>query len=425
MVRLAQCASFQEGYVNPSQREPSYFGDDYKWLRATDLNDGFVFNTGRGLSKKGFASAGKSALLFEPNTLAISKSGTIGRVGILKDYMCGNRAVINIKVNHDCDTRFIFYTLLLKRPEIETLAEGSVQKNLYVSSLGRLEVGLPAFHVQRQVAEMLGSLDDRIALLRETNATLEAIAQALFKSWFVDFDPVRAKQQGLTPEGMDEATAALFPDSFEDTRDGNAPHGWACATLGDVTSYLNRGISPKYAEDGVLVLNQKCIRDFIVDTNKARRHDALQKGVDGRTLQLGDVLVNSTGVGTLGRVAQVLALEEQVIVDSHVTVVRAGSALSWNYLGLAMMRKQPEIEALGEGTTGQTELSRGKLEALKLLVPPKSVLEAFDDVTLPLRNQFAANLAKIQTLATLRDTLLPRLVAGRLRVPEAILEEVA
>jgi len=143
-VKLHECATFQEGYVNPSQGVSEYFGNEVKWLRAVDLNDAFVWKTSRRLSKKGFESAGKAALLFEPDTLAISKSGTIGRLGILKDYMCGNRAVINIRPNrHKCDTRFIFYSLLIRRSEIETRAVGSVQPNLYCSALGDIEIGIP------------------------------------------------------------------------------------------------------------------------------------------------------------------------------------------------------------------------------------------------------------------------------------------
>ena len=133
-VRLAECASFQEGYVNPSQKKEEYFDGPIKWLRAVDLNDGFVFETTRTLSEIGFESAGKSALLFKPGTLAISKSGTIGRVGILQDYMCGNRAVINIAVNEQiCSTRFIFHVLKKNRHYFENMATGSVQKNMYTS----------------------------------------------------------------------------------------------------------------------------------------------------------------------------------------------------------------------------------------------------------------------------------------------------
>lgn len=160
--------------------------------------------------------------------------------------------------------------------------------------------------------------------------------------------------------------------------------------------------------------------------SKARRHGDGQRGINGRELRIGDLLVNSTGVGTLGRVAQALTLDEPTIVDSHVTVVRAGDRLSWNYLGLAMMRRQAEIEELGEGTTGQTELNRSKLAGLAFVVPPRKVLEAFDASTLPLRMRLAVNSHQAQTLATIRDTLLPRLVSGQLRLSEALIEmEVA
>ena len=201
------------------------------------------------------------------------------------------------------------------------------------------------------------------------------------------------------------------------------PRGWSFSKLADVCTYLNRGISPKYVEDGgILVLNQKCVRDFSVDYTKGRRHDPVQRKVEGRHLSLGDVLVNSTGVGTLGRVAQVLDLPEPAIVDSHVTVVRAGERLSWPYLGQWMTRKQPEIEAMGEGSTGQTELSRAKLGELMVLVPTSSLLATFDSLVEPLKLRISLNERKSGTLATLRDTLLPRLISGQLRLPDALAE---
>ena len=243
----------------------------------------------------------------------------------------------------------------------------------------------------------------------------------------MDFDPVHAKQQGREPESTDTITALLFPDSFEESELGLVPTGWKVGTLGRNTT-INRGISPKYLDQGgVLVINQKCIRNYILDSSKARRHDSTQKKIGGKELIVGDVLVNSTGVGTLGRVAQVLTLDEVTIVDSHVTVVRTDENMTWNYLGLSMMRRQAEIENLGEGTTGQTELSRGKLAGLKLVIPPKSLLLAFDDTSLPMRKRFAVNLKQAETLTSLRDTLLPRLISGQLRLPdaEALVEEAA
>jgi len=314
--------------------------------------------------------------------------------------------------------RFAYY--LLQTLDLASFNSGSAQPSLNRNFLYSIPLKIPTRLEQDGIVALLSALDDRITLLRETNATLEGIAQALFKSWFVDFDPVRAKMEGRAPEGMDEATAALFPDGLEDSELGLVPKGWQIGMLGKHANYLSRGISPKYVEDGgVLVINQKCIRDFTLDLSKARRHDPVQRKIDGRELHKGDVLVNSTGVGTLGRVAQVLKLDQPAIVDSHVTVVRAGPSLTWNYLGLSTMRRQPEIEAMGEGSTGQTELSRGKLALLDLVIPTARVLQAFDEIVVPLRERFAANLEKAQTLATLRDTLLPRLISGQLRLPQA------
>jgi len=371
-----------------------------------------------------------------PGDLIFTAAGTIGQVGLIpakpiyKKYIISNK---QLRARLDIERvlplfAYYWFTSPIMVAMIQSRNTGSTIPLINLSVLKSLPIPLPPLTIQLEIANFLGALDDRITLLRETNATLEAIAQAMFKSWFIDFDPVRAKQEGREPEGMDAATAALFPSNFEESELGLVPTGWRVGNLGDNTIYLNRGISPKYLEcGGILVINQKCIRDFILDLEKSRRHDIAQRKIDGRELLIGDVLVNSTGVGTLGRVAQVLSIDEPMIVDSHVTVVRAGDNLTWNYLGLSMMQRQSEIEDLGEGTTGQTELSRMKLAILKLVLPPQTVLNKFDQITLPLRQKFSDNLKQAQTLATLRDTLLPRLISGQLRLPEAdaIIEKAA
>ena len=116
------------------------------------------------------------------------------------------------------------------------------------------------------------------------------------------------------------------------------------------------------------------------------------------------------------------SIDEATIVDSHITVVRAGERVTWNFLGLAMMRRQAEIEGLGEGSTGQTELSRGKLASLPFVVPPEPVLRMFDAATLSLRMRMSTNAHQAQALVAIRDTLLPRLISGQIRLPEAIAE---
>ena len=140
---LSNLCDFQEGYVNPPQTHPEYFDGEVKWLRAVDINESFIIETSRTLTKAGFESAKKSALLFEPNTIAISKSGTIGRLGIIADYMCGNRAVINIAPHDTNMLAFIYCFLKGKQREFPDMAVGSVQKNLYVSLLEPLTVFMP------------------------------------------------------------------------------------------------------------------------------------------------------------------------------------------------------------------------------------------------------------------------------------------
>jgi type I restriction enzyme, S subunit len=333
--------------------------------------------------------------------------------------------------------------------QLQGRASGSTVTGIKQSELRKLRLTFPSLKEQQRVAGILGSLDDKIDVNRRINQTLEAMAQAIFKSWFVDFDPVKAKiaakaeggdplRAGMTAiSGKQDAeldtlppdqfaplaaTAALFPDEMDESELGEIPKGWHPSTLGEQCVYLNRGISPKYIDEGgVLVLNQKCIRDFSLDPSKGRRHDLNQRNVSGRELQIGDVLVNSTGVGTLGRVAQVLRLNEPTIVDSHVTVVRSGSKLNSAYLGQWFVTKQPDIEAMGEGSTGQTELSRGKLASMSILVPNLAVLRAFATAVAPMQSLMSNRNRESLGLQETRDALLPLLLSGELN-PSGALE---
>jgi type I restriction enzyme S subunit len=399
--------------------------DGFPLLTAKAVNDGRIdFDAAQKLNKE------KAALLkygfIQPNDVLLSHNATVGRVAVVPDFR--GSALIGTSLTYfrldesKLLPRYLaaFFEGRDFQNQLSAVMGLSTRNQVPITAQRLLEVEVPCLQEQQKISDFVSLIDDRITLLRETNTTLEAIAQALFKSWFVDFDPVHAKMQGRPPEGMDEATAALFPDSFEESELGSVPKGWRFERLGDVSSYLNRGISPKYLEEGgVLVVNQKCIRDFSVDYTKARRHDSTQRKIDGRLLEVGDILVNSTGVGTLGRVAQVLALVEETIVDSHVTVVRSGEKLSWPYLGQWMVRQQPNIEAMGEGSTGQTELARSKLAVLPILVPSVVVLTAFDALVKSLKERVAVNETCVSELAKLRDTLLPRLISGQLRIGEA------
>lgn len=339
-------------------------------------------------ARRGVQAAGLSALV-EPQ-----HDGWLGGTGIIRLRLPATAV----------DAAFLSFVLSTERTYdwIRQHAIGATMPNLNEGVVRGVPVTLPPLDEQRRIAAVLGALDDKIELNRKMNQTLEQMAQAIFKSWFIDFD-------GHDPADMVESELGLIPT------------GWRVARLAELTSVLNRGISPSYVESGgVLVLNQKCVRGQAVSLSPARRHDPTRRSVDGREIQAGDVLVNSTGVGTLGRVAMVPDLPETAIVDSHVTVVRAAiDRVQPLYLGVALCLREAEIAGLGEGSTGQTELSRTRLGQLSVLVPPQADQARFVESAAPLRARIEMNERQGVTLTTLRDTLLPKLISGEIRVPDA------
>lgn len=315
----------------------------------------------------------------------------------------------------ELDMRWLYYAMIYHK--LGEIDDGSPIPSTTRAAVYPRELEVPEFDEQKAIGAVLGSLDDKIELNQRMNDTLEAMVRTIFKSWFADFDPVRAKMEGRD-SGLLADVTALFPDFMDD--ESGVPDGWRYAPLSELASELRRGIAPKYVEQGgVCVVNQRCIRDRRVSFDASRRHDVQQRAIDGRELKVGDILVNSTGVGTLGRVGQVWALMETTVADSHVTVVRARKGISRIYLGQNLMSREAEIEALGEGSTGQTELSRTRLSDLQILAPPSPVVDAFDKFADPVLKRITANDEESRTLASLRALLLPKLISGEVGIGDA------
>jgi type I restriction enzyme S subunit len=310
---------------------------------------------------------------------------------------------------------------------------------------------LPDLPHQINISKILSSIDDKIHLNTQINKTLEEMAQAIFKSWFVDFDPVKAKMAALASggtvrdaelaamsviSGKDkdalalfekenpdvykelEETVALFPAGMEDSELGEIPEGWEVDFLKNCCTAIHRGISPKYTEEnGIIIINQKCIRDHSIDFSFTKYNDPQKRKIDGREIKVGDVLVNSTGVGTLGRIAPVRFLPETAVVDSHVTVVRADeNKISSSYLEGLMTKNESYIEANGAGSTGQTELKRQVLEEIKFPRPTvelSMVYEKFASIT---SKQLSMLAQQQKILAEIRDAILPKLLSSAIDI---------
>jgi type I restriction enzyme, S subunit len=400
-MKFKDFCTFKEGYVNPSQKIASYFDGPIKWLRATDLNNSYVYNTSRTLTEEGFKSAGKSSILFKPDTIAISKSGTIGRIGILKDYMCGNRAIINIEVNQEkMNLRYVFYWLLNEQNYIQNLAVGSVQKNLYISVLEQLEIADRPLREQKAIADILSALDDKIELNNQINKNLEEMAQAIFKSWFIDFEP--------------------FQDGeFVESELGLIPKGWEVKQIGNVCTVVGGG-TPKtkvaeYWEGGDILwatpsdmTSKNC--PVIYNTSRKITQEGLNNSA-AKLLPSGSVIMTSRA--TIGYSA--ITMKELCTNQGFINVV-CNKDISSYYMLFYLKHSKDKIIGLANGSTF-LEISRKVFKEIDIVVPPKHILEKFNEIVEPIIQSIYQFEVEIQKLTNLRDTLLPKLMSGEIRVP--------
>jgi type I restriction enzyme S subunit len=297
------------------------------------------------------------------------------------------------------------------RHHVVASATGSTVKHTAPSRICDFKFQLPPLSEQTQIASILSALDDRITLLRETNATLEAIAQALFKSWFVDFDPVRAKQEGRAPEGMSDATAALFPDGFEESELDLVPKGWRYSTVGE-SFILTMGQSPPgdtYNEtrDGLPFYQGRTDFGFRFPSQR------VYCTAPTRIAEPGDTLVSVRApVGDVNMALEKCCLGRGVAGLRHIR-----GCNSFAFYTLKGLRARFDLFD-SEGTVFGS-INKKDFRGLPVLSPSDDVLFAFDDIATPIDRRVIENEEQIRTLAALRDTLLPRLISGQLRLPEA------
>ena len=348
--------------------------------------------------------------------LVVCEGGEPGRCALWKDQVPGMRiqkALHRVRINSDHNNEFSYYRLLLagKRGELAKYFIGSTIKHLTGIGLKQVAFEFPTLKAQQKIAAVLSALDAKIDCNNRINAELEAMAKALYDYWFVQFDFPDANGKPYKSSGGKMV--------YNSTLKREIPAGWSDDALSNVTSLIRRGLSPTYVElGGTSVLNQKCIRDQKIIFLEARRHAAVIEAKDDRLLQHLDVLINSTGVGTLGRVAFVKRLNEKyTTVDSHVTIVRANiKRIHPDYLTWTMLRFQPAIEAAANGSTGQVELSKSFLEELKIVVPNATLQSRFSAFVSPLAKVMAAKEKEVEHLTQLRDWLLPLLMNGQVTV---------
>ena len=394
------------GVVKPGEE------GDVPFVRGGDIAGGRVLmdqlrTIGRDVSQQ------YRRTLLRGGEILVSLVGNPGQIAIAPPSLAGAniaRQVGLVRLKPGIDTRFVSYFLQSRDGQTALGAQslGSVQQVINLRDLKTVKVPLPPLAEQKAIAAVLGALDDKIELNRRMNATLEAMARALFQSWFVDFDPVRRNKD----EGgrMKDEISALFPDSFQDSALGIIPKGWEVRSLDKTANYLNGLALQKYPPGEGPTLP-------VIKIAQLRKGDSV--GADrcnsnlppDYVVQDGDVLFSWSG-----------SLEVELwcggpgALNQHLFKVTTPEFPKWfYYLWTLHHLEEFRLIAAAKATT-MGHIQRGHLTAAKALIPPRPLLDAMTRTMSPLIDQIIANRLQSRTLATLRDTLLPKLLSGELSV---------
>lgn len=331
----------------------------------------------------------------------LTKDGSIGRVALCdRADVCINQSVALLQPNDRIEPRFLKFLLEVPhyQQRMEGDADGTTIKHIYITRVDKMQVAVPPPVEQKAITAVLGALDDKIELNRRMNATLEAMARALFQSWFVDFDPVRAKLDGRQPAVLDSATAALFPNEFEESELGHIPKGWQVMKVGEFIERLPVG--QKYEQKTVSPVGEVPVLD------------------QGKSGVIG-FHNNEPGVTA--------TLDKPVVVFANHTCYMRLITHSFSAI-------QNVLPFVGSGvdtfwayyaTQGRLSFSEYKghwpdFVLQESVAPPRELTKAFGKLAKPLVAQIRKNEEESRILVTLRDTLLPKLLSGELMTPEAL-----
>ena len=383
------------GVVKPGPEDPV---TGVVFIRGGDISKGSINEASlRTITQE--VSRPYARTILRGGEVVMSLVGNPGEVAIVPDRLAGAnlaRQAGLIALRPEIHAPYVKYYLMspLGRAELFQRTHGAVQQVINLSDLKRVKVRLPSRQVQERIVSILSAYDDLIENNRRRIALLEEAARLLFREWFVQF---------------------RFPGHEHVKIIERIPEGWEWRTIGDITAFLGRGISPSYDDEAeYLVVNQKCVRNRMLAMGPARRQKKEFK--PEKALRCLDVLINSTGTGTLGRVAQCWFEPSNTTFDSHVTVARPIDAVDPYWFGYAMLELERVFEGMGDGATNQKELGRARIADTCLISPTHLLQRNFGSFASDTANQIQVLADQNDKLAQARDLLLPRLMNGEITV---------
>jgi len=355
------------GGGTPKTSNPDYWDGPIPWISVTDFvgDKKFITSTEKSITSNGLENS--STKLLHKGQLIISARGTVGELGVITSEMAFNQSCYGLNAKEPTTNDFLYYLLKYNLTKLKQNTHGAVFDTITRDTFDTVKVKLPPLPEQKRIAGILGSLDDKIELNRRMNETLESIARAIFKSWFVDFNPVRAKMEGRQPFGMDAETAALFPDHFEDSPLGPIPAGWRVGTIAEVTdNYDNKriplsamqrekrkGIYPYYGAASIMDF----IDDYIFDG------DYILAAEDGSVIDGEDHPIIQFAHGKFW-------------VNNHTHVLQAKGMISNEFLLLFL--KQLNIRPYITGAV-QPKINQANLNSIPFLIPGSKIILTFNN----------------------------------------------
>lgn len=391
---LGEVCQFLSGGT-PRMNAPRFWNGSVPWVSAKDMHEGRLYDSEIRVTE---SAIGNGTRLVSPGTtLCVVRGMSLAkefRVAIARRSVTFNQDLKALVANECIVPEFLYYALVAMRNDIKDRAGDASHgtKKLETDVLRAIPIPMPDKEVQGRIVQVISAYDDLIENNRRRIQLLEEAARLLFREWFVRL---------------------RFPGREHVKISDGVPEGWTRTRVGEHVTLLNRGITPNYDDEASgLVINQKCVRDGRLDLSLARRQS--KPVPEAKQVQKGDVLINSTGEGTLGRVAQVTLEIANCTVDSHVTIARPSDEAGLYYFGMSFKLLEGQISNLGRGATNQTELSRDSIGELRLLLPKSELLEEYEGQARVMETQVNVLSAENVRLREARDLLLPRLMSGEL-----------
>ena len=389
----------------PSRKNKSYYNlGNIKWLKTKELDDIKIYDTEEKITEEGLKKS--SAKLYPKDTIVMAMYGaTVGKLGIIKEEMCTNQACCNMVVDSNkCNYKFLYYSLLYNRESIINLANGAAQQNLSVGVIGDYEINLPSLEEQEKIADILSSLDDKVELNNEMNKTLEEMAQSIFKRWFVDFEFPNEDGEPYKSSGGEMVDSEL----------GMIPKGWEVKCIYDLAEYIN-GTSFKakdYSEKGLPIIKIAELKNGVTDGTKFFSGEKDKKFY----LKNGDILFSWSGNPDTS-IDTFIWDKGDAILNQHIfkVIPKFDKGYAFTYLMLKYLKSTFTHIARNKQTTGLGHVTVKDLKELKIALCFSKIKE-FNEVAQPIVDLIFENNMNIEQLNKIRDSLLPKLMSGEIRV---------